>query len=262
MELFARKASLTIFTLFTVLFLLTITPNSANLANYYAYGNTGSSSAESAYANYENHIKNLYYDCNLAAAGLSFNTFKLAVTGFYNLRKEGKISPAKEHLAIIDFTKPSSEKRLFIVDLFTHSLVFNTYVAHGKNSGLIYAERFSNSPESLQSSLGFYITDETYYGQHGYSLRLDGQDLGFNENARSRAIVMHGAPYVGESFVNRYGRTGLSWGCPAISLEEHKDIIDFMKSGNCLFIYGNNISYLNNSRFLNFNSAANYLAQN
>ncbi len=259
MEYLLRKLLFTFLILFSATALLLITPTTANLANRNANG--APSSSESAYNNYDNHIKNLYQECSLAAKELSYNTFKLAMTGFYNLKKEGHLGANKSHLAIIDFTKPSNEKRLFILDVDNRKLAFNTYVAHGKNSGLVYAERFSNSHESLQSSLGFYKTDETYIGQHGYSLRLDGLDRGYNENARSRAIVMHGASYVGESFVKQHGRTGLSWGCPAVSDEESQEIIDYLKSGNCMFIYGNNIDYLNSSKYLNFNSAVDFFAK-
>lgn len=255
-----RKVMFAAFTAVFATALFLLTPQPSNLANAYAYSNNGNN-GENAYTNFDNHLQNLYHECNLSSKGLSFNTFKLAVTGFYNLKREGQIAAHKNRVAIVDFTKPSNEKRLYIVDLATRSLVYHTYVAHGKNSGYIYAERFSNNPESLQSSLGFYRTEETYIGQHGYSLRLDGLDKGFNENARSRAIVMHGASYVGEDYVKRAGRTGLSWGCPAVSEAESGPIIDYLKSGNCMFIYGNNINYINSSKYLSFSGAISYYTQ-
>lgn len=260
MEYLLRKLLFTVILFFSATTLILLTPTNANLTNRFANGSP--SPSETAYNVYDNYIKNLYHECALASKGLSYNTFKLAVTGYYNLKKEERLPAGKSHLAIVDFTKPSNEKRLFILDIAARKLAYYTYVAHGKNSGLVYAERFSNNHESLQSSLGFYTTDETYIGQHGYSLRLDGMDKGFNENARSRAIVMHGASYVGEDFVKRHGRTGLSWGCPAVSEAESKEIIDYLKSGNCIFIYGNNIDYLNSSKYLNFGSAVDFFAKN
>ena len=150
-------------------------------------------------------------------------------------------------LTIIDFTKPSTEKRLFIIDLNNQELIHHTLVAHGKNTGLNLAESFSNTSQSLQSSLGFYTTGEPYYGKHGYSLRLDGLEEGINDNARKRAIVIHGAKYVSEDFIETHGRLGRSWGCPALPLEQTKEIIDLIKKGSCLYIYSDDENYLKNS---------------
>ncbi len=119
-------------------------------------------------------------------------------------------------LTIIDFSKPSTEKRLFVFDIQNMKVLYQTYVAHGVNSGTLYAKRFSNKPGSNMSSLGFYITGETYIGQHGYSLRLDGLETGINNNANKRAIVMHSADYASTGFINARGYLGRSYGCPAI----------------------------------------------
>ena len=150
-------------------------------------------------------------------------------------------------LTIIDFTKPSTEKRLFIIDLNNQELIHHTLVAHGKNTGLNVAEIFSNTSQSLQSSLGFYNTGEPYYGKHGYSLRLDGLEKGINNNARKRAIVIHGAKYVSEDFIEDHGRLGRSWGCPALPVDQTKEIIDLIKKGTCLYIYSDDKDYLENS---------------
>ena len=137
--------------------------------------------------------------------------------------------------------------RLYIIDMVANKLVINTLVAHGRNSGETMASNFSNKPESLQSSLGFYLTGETYEGNNGYSMRLKGLEKGFNDQAESRAIVMHGAPYVNESFAQKMGRIGRSWGCPAVSLKEHQQIINLIKNGSCLFVFAPQKQYLAHS---------------
>ncbi|MCK4990119.1 MAG: murein L,D-transpeptidase catalytic domain family protein, partial [Bacteroidales bacterium] len=137
--------------------------------------------------------------------------------------------------------------RLFILDLEKQELLYHTFVAHGKNTGVNMATKFSNNKGSNQSSLGLYRTAESYQGKHGYSLRLDGLEKGFNDNARSRAVVMHSAGYVSDEFIERHGRLGRSWGCPAVPVEFSKDIIDLIKGGSCLYIYANDIHYLENS---------------
>jgi hypothetical protein len=124
-------------------------------------------------------------------------------------------------------------------------------VAHGKNSGENIADSFSNDSKSLKSCLGFFLTAETYTGKHGYSLKLDGLEPGINDNARQRAIVIHGADYVSASFAQQHGRLGRSWGCPALPTDRSKEIIDKISQGSCLFIYGNDPKYLKNSKILN-----------
>lgn len=227
-------------------------PQPANLAPH----PTTLTPASTAMLQFESHIKDMYDQMGLAAAGLDYNTFKLAVSGYYNINDEKPFAPGRTRLAICDFRQPSTKKRLYIVDLATKQMTFNTYVAHGKNSGLIYAQYFSNSMESLQSSLGFYKTEEVYYGSNGYSLRMEGLDAGFNNRAKERGIVLHGAPYVGESYIKQSGKAGRSWGCPAVPLELSHDIIDYMRWGNCLFIYSDDTNYLNSSRYINMQKAA------
>ena len=241
-----------------LLFVFCTTPNQANLATRA----TSMTPAKTALLQFEDHIKNMYNQMGLEQMGLSYNVFKYAVSGYYNIDAEKRFAPGRTKLAICDFRQPSNKKRLYIVDLATKQVVFNTYVAHGKNSGLVYAQYFSNSPETLQSSLGFYVTEEVYYGSNGYSLRMDGLDRGFNDRAKERGIVLHGAPYVGESFITQSGRAGRSWGCPAVPLELSHEIIDAMRWGNCLFVYSDDTNYLNSSRFVNIQKAATAFAQN
>jgi hypothetical protein len=123
-------------------------------------------------------------------------------------------------------------------------------VAHGKNSGENFAESFSNVPESLMSSPGFFITAETYTGKHGYSLRVDGLEKGINDNARVREIVIHGADYVSDDYIKKYGRLGRSWGCPALPAALSNKIIDKIKEGTCLFVYSTDKNYNKNTEFL------------
>src|SRR5690606_1715776 len=146
-------------------------------------------------------------------------SYKLPFIGYYQLKKECKIQ--KEILTIIDFTLPSSQKRMWVIDMKENKVLYNTVVSHGKNSGKEYATRFSNRPESHQSSLGFYATAETYIGKHGLSLRLDGLEKGINDNARMRDIVIHGASYANESWVDAQGWLGRSYGCPALPMNNY-----------------------------------------
>lgn len=140
-------------------------------------------------------------------------------------------------LTIIDFSKPSSEERLFIIDIKNQKLLKRSLVAHGQNSGELFAKKFSNKPSSHMSSLGMYITDITYEGKHGYSLRLKGVDKGFNDKAYERAIVIHGANYVSTTYIEQVGRIGRSFGCPALSKDDNQIVIDLIKGGSCLYIY-------------------------
>lgn len=183
----------------------------------------------------------VYKDCGLEGK-LDYSIFHRAIKGASMLA-----APKKDVLTIIDFSQPSSAKRFYVIDLKNHKLLFNTLVSHGKNSGEINCTKFSNKPRSLQSSPGFYLTAESYTGRQGYSMRLDGLEPGINDLARARAIVMHGADYVCQRYVDEYGYIGKSWGCPAVPLDVNKKIIDLIKGGSCLYIHTNNESYLSNS---------------
>lgn len=175
-------------------------------------------------------------------------SFIKAFEGYYRLEKAGKIQ--KDLLTVVDFSLSANEKRLWVIDLELNAILSQTYVAHGRNTGNEYASSFSNTPESFQSSLGFYATAETYFGKHGYSLRLDGLEKGINDKARERAIVIHGADYVSENFISQHGRLGRSLGCPSLPKEESKTIIDLIKEKSCLFIYFPSEDYVSKSQLI------------
>jgi hypothetical protein len=192
----------------------------------------------------------LFSQLHLAEAGLSQAVFKSALNGLQKLDSNGEIKK-DDVITIIDFSQPSDKKRLYVLDLFNKQILFNTLVAHGRNSGTLWTKSFSNDLSSLKSSPGFYITGETYIGDNGYSLRLDGLEKNINDNARARSIVMHGAAYVAQSTINSLGFLGRSWGCPAVPVSLHKAIINTIKNGTCLFIYSPDRNYLQGSSLLN-----------
>jgi L,D-transpeptidase catalytic domain len=197
-----------------------------------------------------NGINKMYDSLKLNLFGLSEHAFQYAIKGFEYLKATGKL--ANEHIiSIVDFSKPSFQKRLFILDIDNYKLLFNTYVAHGQGSGQTMATMFSNIPESLQSSLGFYRTSSTYIGKNGYSLKLAGLEYGINDKAEQRAVVIHGASYVSEEFIQNQGFIGRSWGCPALPEKLNKPIIEKIKNGTCLFIFSENNKYLHSSKILN-----------
>jgi hypothetical protein len=142
-----------------------------------------------------------------------------------------------ERLAVIDFSLPSTEPRLWVFDTAAPALLYVEHVAHGRNSGENLANAFSNREGSFQTSLGLYLTAETYYGANGYSLRLDGLEPGLNDRARERAIVMHGAPYVDPAAARKQGRLGRSYGCPAVRAGIARPMIDTLKDGQLLFAW-------------------------
>jgi hypothetical protein len=190
----------------------------------------------------------LYHSMDLDKLGLSFDAMTYAYKGYQELLDRGAIQ--EEVLTVIDFSQPSSKKRMYIIDVKNGKVLFNTYVAHGKNTGLEKAERFSNRIESLQSSLGFYVTKSTYSGKHGLSLRLDGQEAGWNDNAEARAVVVHGAEYIGSNRANS-SYMGRSFGCPAVPQSQAKKVINLIKDGTCMFIYHPTEQYLKSSKLLN-----------
>lgn len=185
----------------------------------------------------------------------SWEAFSTAMTGFDNLKTmPGKVK--KNLLSVIDFSLPSTSKRFWVIDLQSNTVLFNDYVAHGRNSGNNVAKQFSNTPSSYSSSLGFYVTAETYHGKHGLSMRLDGVDKGFNDNARKRAIVVHGADYVSGDFIKKNGRLGRSLGCPSLPMGVHKDVINSINGGSVFFIYSSDADFMANSQILNSKQAA------
>ena len=184
----------------------------------------------------------LYQQMGQQQQGLRFDVFDKALAGFYNMRRDGVVSE-KPVITIVDFSKSSVQKRLWVLDLEKKEVLFNTYVAHGRGSGEDFAEHFSNQNESYMSSIGFYVTNSTYTGKHGLSLRLDGMDEGFNTNARDRCIVMHGAEYASQDFIAQAGRLGRSLGCPAIPMEHHEEIINAVQGGTALYVHAANDAY-------------------
>lgn len=165
----------------------------------------------------------------------SLESFEMAFEGYENLKLQHKLE--NNILTIIDFSLSSNQKRLWVIDMNSNEVLFHTLVAHGMNSGAEFATNFSNKPESYKSSLGFYLTAEIYSGKHGSSMRLDGLEKGVNDNARDRAIVMHGADYVSDIFAKNNGRLGRSQGCPAVPNNMVNKIITKIKNKSVLFIY-------------------------
>jgi len=202
---------------------------------------------------YNQFILNLYQTARLDSAGLNEAVFEKALTGYYNMKYSGLLHN-KPVLTIADFDQQSSKKRLYIIDLDKKKLILNTWVAHGQNSGGDKPSYFSNTENSNQSSLGFYLTGETYFGKHGRSLKLDGMDQGFNSNARERAIVVHGAEYVCQETIDQLGRLGRSQGCPAVPKKLANKVIDAISDRTVLFI--NNSEQRYQSSFLNETLAA------
>jgi L,D-transpeptidase catalytic domain len=192
---------------------------------------------------------NIYDSLKLGSLGLAKEAFDYAMKGLDIMKAVGKVENYNV-ISIVDFSKASSQKRLYVLDLKNQKVLFNTYVAHGMNSGKEYAENFSNDLSSDKSSLGFYETLGTYNGEHGYSLKLEGIEKGINDNAGIRNIVMHGAQYVGASIVREHGYIGRSWGCPAIPEALQVPIIQKIKNGTCLFIYSPDKNYLSHSEIL------------
>ncbi len=189
-------------------------------------------------------------DFDSAAIGnIETDVFEMALNAASCAVRSGAVG-APETLTVIDYSKPSTERRLWVFDLKAKELVYEELVAHGQGSGANMATQFSNTNESHQTSLGLFVGRETYIGKHGYSLRLDGLDRGVNDRARERAIVMHGAAYVSESFVKANGRLGRSWGCPAISAAVARPMIDRVKGGGLVFAYYPDAEWIKTSKYL------------
>jgi L,D-transpeptidase catalytic domain len=179
---------------------------------------------------------------------------QLAARAVECARREG-LEARQQRLAVIDYSRPSTEPRLWVFDVLSGRLLFQELVAHGRGTGEKLAERFSNIEGSHMSSLGLFRTAETYQGSNGYSLRLHGLEQGFNDRALARAIVMHGAPYVGEAIAAQLGRLGRSFGCPAVRPEVARPLIDTLKDGSLLFAYYPDRKWLSQSRFLSCGGA-------
>lgn len=176
---------------------------------------------------------------------LGRDVFFQAVAGYERIKDH-----RKDVLTIIDFSQPSSNERMFIIDMNSLKLLCSSVVSHGRNSGTVYATDFSNVNGSYKSSLGFYLTGNVYKGRNGYSLALDGLEEGINDKARERAIVVHGAGYCNPDIVRNGGMLGRSLGCPAVPVNMTRKIIDMIKGGSVMFIYGNSEYYLSQSKYI------------
>ena len=185
---------------------------------------------------------------NLNIKNLDKKIVKMAMTAYNKAAAKGKIK--QNVITIIDYSKPSTEKRMWVIDLTKQKVLYNLHVAHGKNSGANKSTKFSNASGSKASSLGVFITAETYQGKNGYSLRLDGLEKGVNDKARQRAVVIHGANYANASFIKRAGRLGRSWGCPAIAKKISKPVINTIKNGSLVFAYYPDSKWLRSSQYI------------
>jgi hypothetical protein len=175
---------------------------------------------------------------------------KLALKAFIKARQQGL--DHKQLLTVIDYSKPSTARRLWVIDIKNDAVIYNTWVTHGRNSGKNFATSFSNRPGSLQSSIGVFVTtSDPYVGGNGYSLRLVGLEPGINDNAFKRDIVIHGAWYANADVAKKYGQLGRSWGCPAVSDRLAKPLIDTIKERTIVFAYADNRSWIRNSPYLN-----------
>lgn len=179
---------------------------------------------------------------------LCFEAFDLAYKGYLKLKV--KHSLKNSLISVVDFNLPSTEKRYYLIDIDQRKILYTEYVTHGRNTGLLTADNFSNTMSSKKSSLGFFKVAETYFGKHGLSLRLDGLERNINHLARDRAIVIHAADYACESFIDQHGRLGRSFGCPALPNENYKAIVDKIKDGTLLFIYSSKGDYLQKSNII------------
>jgi hypothetical protein len=191
----------------------------------------------------------LYSDLKLQNLGISKDAINYAVKGYQKLVDSGLVKNS-QYLTIADLSQSSRNKRFYILDMQNDKLVWNTYVAHGRNSGVDMAKSFSNDLNSNKSSLGFYVTESTYSGKHGLSLRINGLERGFNDNAEARGVVVHGAPYVNGGRV-KSDYMGRSQGCPALPENEYAQVINIIKDGSVLFVYSPDADYLQSSSLLN-----------
>ncbi|WP_298221606.1 murein L,D-transpeptidase catalytic domain family protein [Flavobacterium sp.] len=230
-----------IFSIALVFLLMSFTPIKTNTSNSKVHPEANSS--------FEAKVANLYGRLNPNHFELpQLKSFSEALKGFYQLQQKGILQ--KDVLTIVDFSLSSNAKRLWIIDMATETVLMNTYVAHGKNTGEEFANSFSNSDASNKSSLGFYTTGEIYNGKHGMSLKLDGLERGVNDNARRRGIVMHAADYVSTDFIKNHNRLGRSQGCPAVPVELSAQIIQLIKNKSCLFIYHPSRNYNSNEKLV------------
>jgi hypothetical protein len=192
----------------------------------------------------------LYDSMHLKRAGLTKKAFLFAWKGYKRLLQNRTLNN-DDVLSICDFSQSSRRKRMYVMDVANKKLLVHTYVAHGRASGGEYARSFSNKPESHKSSLGFYVTRNSYYGSHGLALEVDGLERGINDRANARNIVIHGSEYVGAGYLRNNKFNGRSFGCPAVPEKDTQKVIHTIKGGSCLFIYHPTTHYLSKSTILN-----------
>ena len=228
----------------TIFFLIFPTYAGKSLVPVKEYNHTERLISSNSFTSYSSILYNKLND-----NALSFEAFKFGLKGYLKLQNEHQLKNSK-YLTIVDMSSSSNNERFFIINMNTQEIEHKSLVAHGRNSGLEYAEKFSNIKSSHQTSLGFYKTAETYIGKHGVSLRLDGLEYS-NNKARERAIVIHAADYATENFIARNGRLGRSYGCPSLPKEGYEKVIEKIKEGSCLFIYFPEKTYLTKSKLAN-----------
>lgn len=204
-------------------------------------------SQHSLATNFDNNFSNLFTRLHRVAPGLQQNALKSALHAYQ--KASAKHLVRKPILTVIDYSLPSSKQRMWVFDVSRQKLLLNTYVAHGQNSGMNVANHFSNQPSSKSSSLGAYITKDVYSGHNGVSLNLQGLERGFNDNALSRRVVIHGAWYMEPSFIRSVGRAGRSWGCPAVAKSIAGNLINRIKGGSVVFAYYPDFRYLHSSNY-------------
>jgi L,D-transpeptidase catalytic domain len=219
-------------------------------SSYAGEGEKAAVHKKSAKTLFAETVSTLYDEIDLKELGLTKKAFAYALKGYYYLLNHHRLS-RENILSICDLSQSSRNKRLYILDLEQKTVVVNTYVAHGRNSGKEYARSFSNNPASHKTSLGFYVTEDTYYGNNGLSLKICGMERGFNDRANGRNIVIHGSEYVGPDFLQMNSYTGRSYGCPAVPADETETVINAIKGGSCLFIYHPTKKYISRSKILN-----------
>lgn len=195
----------------------------------------------------------LFFSSNNNSNQIKPQVLALAIKAYQNAKAEG-VRLEKPVLTIIDYSLPSNQKRLWVLDLAENRVLFNTLVAHGKNSGEVYSTKFSNSFGSQESSIGTYVTEGTYFGHRGYTLRIKGLEKGFNDRAEPRRIVIHGAWYVSDAIARMHGGVGRSWGCPAVDEKLAAPVINTIKDGSLVFAYYPDKNWLQHSHILNYNA--------
>lgn len=197
----------------------------------------------------ESKIKNLYKELDAEKYNLNYEAFRYAYIGYKTLKNQQRLNE-KALFSIIDFTQKSTKKRFYTIDLEQKRIIYNTYVSHGRKSGQEISNSFSDVCESHKSSIGFYITGNTYNGSNGFSLQLHGDEKGYNSNIAKRGVVMHTADYANEDYIAKYGRLGRSFGCPVLPENIYKTVIETIKNKTVIFAYYNDIKYLSSSKYL------------